>query len=214
MRWIAVAVVVVGGLFLGGVAARPAAAGLLDFQLGSCAEVLQPCALNADEGASHLDFVTSGLDLGTAGTIGGSPADLYVKDVGAGDIGLGLAADTSGVHEISPGELVTLDLSQLAAHGITAGTLTVESLDAGEVGLITDATGPHTIAEVGSSLTASAPIAFSTASPFVTLTAASGSVLAAADVEVSVPEPPLVWLMLCGVAGGLTLYNVMKVVAP
>ena len=197
-KWVGILIAGAAGIALH---AMPAHASILDFQLGSCAEVLQPCAVNADEGTSHLDFVTGGFDLGTNGTIGGLASDLYVKNIGAGDTGLGLADDTSGVHEISGGEQVALDFSQLAAAGITSGVLTVESLDAGEVGLFTDATGAHTITEIGSSLTGIAPIAFSTAAPIVTLTAASGSVLAASSVEVSVPEVGTLILFATGLGG-------------
>jgi hypothetical protein len=54
-----------------------------------------------------------------------------VKQGGAGEIGLGTVIDTAD-HEITNQDYVNLDLSNLVANGIFSGTLTLESLQAGE----------------------------------------------------------------------------------
>jgi hypothetical protein len=181
----------------------PASAGLLNFNLGSCAQVTEPCTVNTDTGLSVLDFVNGGLDLRTVGAIGNTPANLFVKNTGIGDVGLGLFAGP--LNEIGPGETVTLDLSKLAQAGFNSGTVTIESLDSGEVGLVTDELGAHAIVENGSSLTNSIPVSFSTASPDVTVTAVNGSVLAAGDLEITVPEVSTTLLFLTGILGFILL---------
>jgi hypothetical protein len=159
--------------------------------------------VNTDTGFSVLDFAAGGFDLRTAGAIAGHPADLFVKNIGAGDVGLGLFLGPQ--NEIGPGESVTLDLASFAAKGIDSGTFTVESLDPGETGVVTDLTGVHVLTEVGSSLTATIPITFNTLHPDVTLTAGTGSVLAAADLEVSVPEPSTILLSATALFGSFLL---------
>jgi hypothetical protein len=200
--WLLGGALVAASLFCGGVlflSPVPASAGLLNFNLGSCAQVVQPCVVNTNTGTPVLDFLNGVFDLRTEGFIGVTPSNLFVKNTGVGDVGLGLAADI--VHEISPGESVTLDLSGLASHGFTSGSLTLESLDSGEVGTVTDQTGTTPVIELGSSLTNTVPISFSTLDPFVTVSAASGSVLAAADLEVTVPEAAPFLLALTAILG-------------
>ena len=207
MKWVIGGLIVAGGLFLAGLSAQPASAGILNFNLGSCAQVTEPCTLNTDTGLSVLDFVNGPFDLRTSGAIGASPANLFVKNTGVGDVGLGLFLGPQ--NEIGPGETVTLDLSKLAAAGFSSGTVTIESLDTGEIGVVTDAVGPHIVTEVGSSLTNEVPVSFSVVAPDVEISAINGSVLAAADLEVSVPEAPTGVLLVTGLLG-LSLVGVLR----
>lgn len=180
-------------------------AGILDFALGSCAEVTQPCVVNTDEGTNKLNFVTGGFDLITTGAGAVPNSDLFVKSGALNETGLGLANDSSGVHEISPGEFVTLDFSNLANAGFTNGTLTLTSLQTGEGALVTDATGSHTVTQFDGTGIGTLGITFSKANPLVSIGSGAGSVLAASDVEVSVPEVSSLLLVTTGLFGLLLL---------
>jgi PEP-CTERM motif-containing protein len=197
MRWGAAGLMVSIGLFLSGVAARPVAAGLVDFDLSNCALASLPVTCNnSDSGHPVLDFLSGGLDLGVSGFVGGSPNNFDLVVASPDETGLGLFGQPH--NEVNLGDSEVFDFGKLAALGITSGTMTVSSLQAGEVGILTDQTGPHAVAEVDGTGIGTVPFSFSLANPIVTLTANSGDVLAAADVEVSVPEPAS--LILAGTA--------------
>lgn len=158
------------------------------FDLASCAQVFLPADCNnTDTGYTALVYRVGDVTMEAFG-----PEDLDLVNRGPGETGLGLFPEVH--NEIDSSHLVTLDFSDLAGRGATGGILTVESLQSGEVGIVTDVLGTHTISQVDDTLTGDVTIAFSKASPFVTLTAASGDVLAAAEVSVvpavtPVPEP-------------------------
>lgn len=198
--WIG-AVIVVGGLFLAGVAAGPASAGVLDFNLSDCglAGLVATCN-NSDSGHSVLNYVVGGLTLRASGFVGANPNNFDLKLATPDETGLGLFGATPA-NEVGPGDSEVFDLTSLAAHGITSGTATITSLQEGEVGLLTDATGAHVITEVDGTGIGTLPFSWTLANPIVTLTANSGDVLAAADVSVSVPEVGTLLLFATGLAG-------------
>jgi len=162
------------------------------FDLSSCSEAGLPADCNnKDTGLTHIAFTSGGFILNTSGN---DTLDLKVN--GPGETGLGIFSEAN--HEVDSSDVITLNFADLAAHGATSGELTVASLQTGEIGIVHDETGSHPITEVGDTLTATLPIAFSAAHPDVTLTAAPGDVLAAssvAAVPVSVPEPAP-WVLL------------------
>jgi PEP-CTERM motif len=94
---------------------------------------------NADAGKSQIVYSNGGLSVTATGflnpiapsTTNNGREDLYVKQGGAGETGLGTIIDTAD-HEITDMDFVNLDFSNLLAHGISSAVLTIESLQAGE----------------------------------------------------------------------------------
>ena len=160
---------------------------------------------NSDSGHSVLDFLAGGLDLNVSGFVGASPNNFDLKLLTPDETGLGLFGATPA-NEVGPGDSEVFNFGKLAALGITSGTFTITSLQSGEVGLLTDVNGAHAVTEVDGTGIGTVPFSFSLANPLVTLTANSGDVLAAADVEVSVPEAAP-WLLFSTAALGLLLLH-------
>jgi PEP-CTERM motif-containing protein len=200
MRWVVAGLIVAGGLFLSGMAAQPASAGLVTFDLSNCAEAGLPLNCNnSDSGHPVLDFLAGGLDLNVSGFVGANPNNFDLVLAAPDETGLGLFGQPH--NEINPGDTEVFNFGKLALLGINSGTLTVTSLQSGEVGELTDMTGTHPVVEADGTGIGTVPFAFSLANPIVTLTANSGDVLAAADLEVSVPEPAGWLLMGTALAG-------------
>jgi hypothetical protein len=94
---------------------------------------------NADAGKSQIVYSNGGLSVTATGflnpiapsTTNNGREDLYVKQGGAGETGLGTIIDTAD-HEITDMDFVNLDFSNLWAHGISSALLTIESLQTGE----------------------------------------------------------------------------------
>jgi hypothetical protein len=152
-----------------------------------------------------LDFLSGGLDLSVSGFVGATPNNFDLKNLGTPDeTGLGLFGATPA-NEVGAGDSEVFNFGKLAALGITSGTMTVSSLQSGEVGLVSfDSTSTSAVEVDGTGVSAPVPFTFSLADPTVTLTALGGDVLAAADVEVPlvgitpVPEPATVLLVGTG----------------
>jgi MYXO-CTERM domain-containing protein len=207
MRWIVAAFLALFGLGVSWILASPAHAGLVTFDLSNCAEAGLPAGCNnSDSGKSVLDFLSGGLDLGVSGFHVGSPNnfDLKLTPGDPSETGLGLFGATPA-NEVGAGDTEVFNFGKLALLGIDSGTMTLSSLQSGEVGLVTfDATGTAAVEVDGTGVSAPIPITWSLADPFVTVTAIGGDVLAAADVEVSVPEPGS-WLLAATALLGLGL---------
>lgn len=164
----------------------PIAASATSFDLSSCGEAgLAANCNNTDTGLTHLTY-TVGSD--TLGATGNDTLDLKLTPGVPGETGLGIFREAE--HEVDSAGLITLDFSDLAGKGATSGTLTVSSLQTGEVGIVNDVNGIHTVTETDGTLLADVPIAFSETHPTVRLTATPGDVLAANAVAV-VPAPPV-----------------------
>jgi hypothetical protein len=111
-------------------------AGTTTFNFSDCNQLTPPLVgcppPNLDAGTNNLTYTSGGLVVNTWGfTTGGAAIDLYIKNLGADETGLGTIIDTAD-HEVTPDDFVSLDLSNLAAHGIFSGTLQLQSLQAGE----------------------------------------------------------------------------------
>src|SRR5207302_5723826 len=123
-----VATLVVGAALL--IAPALAAASPVTFELSNCGEIIGPPGFSCpnNTGRSTLTYQSGGLTMTAYGylinTLTGT--NLYVKQAGAGETGLGITAETD--HEISSQYLVDLDVSNLVAHGITHGDLTLQSV--------------------------------------------------------------------------------------
>jgi PEP-CTERM motif len=210
MKWLVAGAIAIAGLFSAWILAVPAGAGIVTFDLSNCAEAGLPAGCNnSDSGRSVLDFLSGGLDLNVAGFVGANPNnfDLKVTPGDPSETGLGLFAATPA-NEVGAGDTERFDFGKLALFGIDSGTITLSSLQEGEVGLVTfDATGTAAVEVDGTGISAPIPITWSLADPIVTVTALGGDVLAAADVEVSVPEPATWLLMASALMGSLVLWR-------
>lgn len=109
-------------------------AGTVTIDFSNCALItsLASCP-NVNAGTNVITYANGGLSVTATGlNIGvNTPENLYVKQAGAGETGLGTVIDTAD-HEITNQDYVNLDLSNLVANGIFSGTLTLESLQVGE----------------------------------------------------------------------------------
>jgi hypothetical protein len=159
---------------------------------------------NSDSGHPVLDFLSGGLDLSVSGFVGVNPNNFDLKLLTPDETGLGLFGATPA-NEVGPGDSEVFNFGKLALLGINSGTMTISSLQQGEVGSLTDMNGVHPVMEVDDTGIGTVPFSFSLLNPTVILTADAGDVLAAADVEVAaVPEPSAYNLTLLGIiAAGL-----------
>ena len=107
-----------------------AAANVYDFT--KCPSSNPGCVANASLGTSQVTYTNGGISITANGYITlPTPTDLYFKvGASASEIGLGLAVTTD--FEIGPGNFIQLDLTNLAAAGITSGTLVIGSVQTGE----------------------------------------------------------------------------------
>jgi hypothetical protein len=144
-----------------------------------------------DLGANPVGFVEGGVTL-TANGFGPSGAvDLYSKNAGVGEIGLGLANDPSGENEITPGSFVQLTVPTSPPYGaslvigqsITSGSEIMHVYFGTTSGTL-GATSLGTITASGGSLTLS-PTQFGPG--FIDITSDAGNVLLAS--VTFVPEP-------------------------
>ena len=109
-------------------------AGTTTFTFSDCTQITPPLVTcpNADAGTNHLTYTSGGLVVNAFGFVPPStPEDLYVKNLGAGETGLGTMIDAAD-HEITEQDFVNLDLSNLVSKGIFSGTIELTSLQAGE----------------------------------------------------------------------------------
>jgi PEP-CTERM motif-containing protein len=205
MKWVVAGAIAIAGLFSAWILAVPAGAGIVTFDLSNCAEAgLPPGCNNSDSGRSVLDFLSGGLDLSVSGFAGAAPNNFDLKLGTPDETGLGLFAATPA-NEVGAGDTEVFNFGKLALLGIDSGTMTLSSLQEGEVGLVTfDAAGTAAVEVDGTGVSAPIPITWSLADPIVTVTALGGDVLAAADVEVSVPEPAT-WLLMATALFGIAL---------
>ena len=123
-------VVVFGGALALTVGTTTASAHSYDFS--SCAQVITPsiCTVNVQlPGIVSLPFTSDGDTVTADGfTKPNTPAGLFIKNEGPGTSQSGLGIGNQANHEINATEYVSLDLSKLAAEGITSGTLSIESV--------------------------------------------------------------------------------------
>ena len=111
--------------------------------------------VTGDMGAGAMNFTPIGSPTLTASGfyLSGSAQDLYIKNGGVGESGLGLVADPAD-HEIESTDFVQLDLNNLLLAGFTNFTITLGSLQTGEGGTIdlTNTAGTMTGATFGQTL--------------------------------------------------------------
>jgi hypothetical protein len=214
---IVVGVLTVVGLVIDAAAVFSAPPAFADtFSFADCAQIIGPAgfACPNDTGKATLQYMSpGGLRVDTFGfdKAGPTATDLYVKQGGLNETGLGLTSPSAD-HEIESTQFVTIDTRMLPA-GDTSGMLTLESIQAGEQARVCDeATNEVFGPQAGNTceLTALVPpggmtqtfsVVFNSSLPWLAIDSVSGDVLIASDFEVSVPEPATMALLLTGVAG-------------
>ena len=186
------------------------------FGFADCTQIIGPAgfACPNDTGKTTLQYQSpAGLRVDTFGfDKPATPTDLYVKQGGVDETGLGLTSPSAD-HEITTNQLITIDTRMLPA-GDTSGMLTLQSIQAGEQAQICDEATNGVFGSTGSNtceLTAIVPpggmaqtldVLFNPSLPWLAITSVSGDVLIASDFEVAqVPEPTTMALLLTGVAG-------------
>jgi PEP-CTERM motif-containing protein len=128
MKSFRLAVIVIGVAFL---ASPSLKADTLNF--GSCVQVTTAGAAcpNTDSTKTLLTYSNGVLSVQASGWLSaGGSTNLYVKQLGANETGLGTTRDVN--NEINISDFVDLNLSNLVANGIYSGMLTLESLQTGE----------------------------------------------------------------------------------
>ena len=186
------------------------------FSFADCSQIIGPAgfACPNDTGKTTLQYQTpAGLRVDTFGfDKPATPTNLYVKQAGVNETGLGLTSPSAD-HEIESTQFVTIDTSLLPA-GDTSGMLTLQSIQAGEQAEVCDEAtngvfGPQagntceTTAMVPpGGMTQTFSVVFDPSHPWLAIDSLSGDVLIASDFEVAqVPEPATMALLLTGVAG-------------
>jgi len=214
-----------GGALVLALARTAEASASFDYDFGSCAQVTGTCALDTALG-STLTFTSNGVPVTADGfSLPSTPAALFIRSTVP--TALGIASEAN--HEIDPTEFVSLDLSGLAAQGITSALLAIDGVAPGPTPapeqfrvcnstadnvLCSASTFDHVFgANGGNGLpnTWAGTVAWSVADPFIDVTgvvtsAVSSDVLI--DSLAAVPESSTWAMLLIGFAGlGLAGYR-------
>jgi len=150
-----------------------------------------------------------------SGFAGTTPEDLYGKNTGAGEQGLGLNNDPSGDHEVTPGSFIQLNLSQLSAPPLLSLSLSLQtgSTTSPDEWAVYGTNTPGTLAGatlidtgVNDNLISSLPGSILGTYTYLDFTALSGNVLLAEiddtfNVPSSVPEPAGLAIFAAGLGG-------------
>ncbi|MDQ2824371.1 MAG: hypothetical protein M3R29_02880 [Verrucomicrobiota bacterium] len=94
---------------------------------------LNPTGVNANVGSSSADFTVGIYTITARGYDSPStPHELYFKNLGAGERGLGLVGTVNNELQVNPLNFIQLDLTSILALGFTNGQISVGSVQSGE----------------------------------------------------------------------------------
>lgn len=193
---------------MGLLAVAPVWAGTITFNFGDCNSVMNANACPGDLGGGLQVFTdsTGNYAVGVIGTdVNQDSIDLFVKDDGAGETGLGLAGTLN--NEVNDGQFIVMDMSDLVANGFDSGTVTLESLQSGETGWVCTApalSACQAVTENGATQIGTADVTWSTSEPFLLfpqLEDSGGNFLVGSLTAQNVPEPDSGMLFLLGLLG-------------
>lgn len=194
---------------MGLLAVAPVWAGTITFNFADCTSAVTASACPGDLGGGPQVFTDStgnyaveALGVGNDG----NPIDLFVKDDGAGESGLGLAGTVS--NEINSGQFIVMDMEELVASGFDSGTVTLGSLQSGETGWVCNApslAACEQVTENGTTATGTINVTWSTSGGFLYFPqiggSSSGNFLIASLTASTVPEPGSLALLAVGLLG-------------
>ena len=145
-------------------------------------------------------FTSGSLSLVATGySAPGTTADMWAKNLGPDEAGLGLAMGSTGTHEISGTGFIQLNLTQILAASPSGVSISLGSIQTGDT---YDVWGSNTAGTLGTLLAAnqkglSLPLADLGTFTYISISAPTGDVLLD-DVEVTTPEPNSATLLLFG----------------
>ena len=144
------------------------------------------------------DFTANGKTITAYGSVNGVGADLWFKNGGGSETGLGLAVPVN--HEIAGNSFIQFDISQLLAVNPTSLTLSIGSVGPGESYSVW---GSNSVLDKGTWLGSSSSPMFSVPGfasyKFISISAASGNVLVTGvTAKTDVPEPGSSSLIIAG----------------
>jgi hypothetical protein len=196
---------------LGVLAVAPVWAGTIDFNFANCGSIVSSSTCPGDLGGGPqiiTDSTGTYAVLAAGFTESGNSIDLFVKDDGAGETGLGLAGTVD--NEINNGQAIFMDMTDLADNGFDSGTFTFGSLQTNEVGWVCNLVSISTCqSAVGSGATATgtADATWSVSNPYLIFTqlqvSGGGNFLvdSLTAQNGSVPEPDSGILFVFGLLG-------------
>jgi hypothetical protein len=150
--------------------------------------------------ATFADFTSNGKTIVAYGSVNGVGADLWFKNGGGSETGLGLAVPIN--HEIGGNSFIQFDISQLLAVHPTSLTLSIGSVSSGESYSVWGSNS-FSLSDKGTFLGTSSSPMFSVPGfagyKFISISAASGNVLiTGVTAKTDVPEPGSSSLIIAG----------------
>jgi hypothetical protein len=145
---------------------------------------------------------TPGTECGSSITLTPSAGNLFNKQAGVGEMGIGLTNDPSGENEVTPGNFININIANVIGRtGAMALSVDANSVQAGEMWELLDSTGAVLIAPTAST----SEVSFTTTDTLVRFTATAGNVLLSSfdspEQPTGVPEPASLALLGAALVG-------------